>query len=49
MDRTRMRFRQGGFFMFGFVGAHFEVLVLVAFGSFAVVLGAASLRDALKR
>ena len=35
--------------MIGFVGAHFEMLVLVAFGAFGVVLGFNSLADALKR
>lgn len=35
--------------MFGFVGAHFEVLVLIGMGTFAAVLGTVSLRDALSR
>ena len=34
--------------MINFVGVHFEVLVLVAFGAFGAVLGLNSLMDALK-
>jgi hypothetical protein len=35
--------------MFGFIGSHFEVLVLVGFGLFAVCLGSVSINDALAR
>jgi hypothetical protein len=35
--------------MFGFVGSHFEILVLVGFGLFAVTLGTVSITDALAR
>lgn len=34
--------------MFGFVGAHFEMLVLIGMGTFALVLGSISIGDALK-
>jgi len=35
--------------MIGYVGAHFDILVLVAFGLFACVLGGAAITDALRR
>lgn len=35
--------------MIGFLGAHFEMLVLVAFGAFTVALGLTSIIDAVKR
>jgi len=39
----------GRIFMIGFLGAHFEMLVLVAFGAFTVALGLTSIIDAVKR
>jgi hypothetical protein len=35
--------------MFGFFGAHFEALVLMAFGVFTLVLGYVSIADAVTR
>ncbi len=35
--------------MFGFIGAHFEALVLVGFGVFAACLGYVSIADNLSR
>lgn len=35
--------------MFGFIGAHFDTLVLAGFGLFAVVLASVSIVDATKR
>ena len=34
--------------MFGFIGSHFLVIVLAAFGLFSCILGGASIADALK-
>jgi hypothetical protein len=35
--------------MFGFVGAHFEALVLIGFGAFTACLGYVSIADAFAR
>lgn len=35
--------------MFGFIGAHFDILVLIGFGLFTVVLGYQSIADNIPR
>ena len=35
--------------MFGYIGAHFDVMVLVAFGLFAAVLGYQAAAEGLRR